>query len=128
MIKYRALDDRLPISKQIQHPAGPVVFLNIFTIDPDEAPQFEAAWAEDAAYFKKQTGCISAQLHRSVGGANFYINYAVWESVEHFRAANSTPEFKSHLEAYPPSTTATPSLFQTVHVPNMCLGVTELNS
>ena len=125
MVKYRDLDERHPFKEQLQYEASPVVFLNIFTIDPDEATKFERAWAEDAAYFKTQIGCITGQLHRGVGGKNMYINYAVWESVDHFRKATSNPQFKAHLEAYPSSTTATPALFQTMHVQNMCLGTID---
>jgi len=32
-----------------------------------------------------------------------FMNYAVWESVAHFRAAFTHPEFKKAMEHYPPS-------------------------
>jgi hypothetical protein len=49
-----------------------------------------------------------------------FLNYAVWESVEHFRAAFTNPEFRGALAAYPSSVVASPHLFEKVAVPNLC--------
>jgi hypothetical protein len=49
------------------------------------------------------------------------VNYAVWESMEQFRAAFSRPELQEHLKAYPPSAVASPHLFQKVAVPGICV-------
>jgi hypothetical protein len=49
------------------------------------------------------------------------MNYAVWESTAHFRAAFSQPEFKASLAAYPSSAIASPHLFQKVAVPGICV-------
>ena len=46
-----------------------------------------------------------------------FLNYAVWESVEHFRAAFTNPEFRGALAAYPSSVVASPHLFEKVAVP-----------
>lgn len=51
-----------------------------------------------------------------------FLNYAVWESVEHFRRAFSQPEFQSKLVDYPSSAVASPHLFQKLAVPGICLG------
>ena len=39
------------------------------------------------------------------------LNYAIWESVAHFRTAFNHPEFKAALDQYPSSAIASPHLF-----------------
>jgi len=51
-----------------------------------------------------------------------FLNYAVWESVAHFRTAFNHPDFKRSLEQYPSSIIASPHLFSRVTVPNLCVG------
>jgi len=50
-----------------------------------------------------------------------YLNYAVWETKAHFRAAFSNPAFRAKLSVYPSSAVATPHLFQKVTVPSVCI-------
>jgi heme-degrading monooxygenase HmoA len=71
---------------------------------------------------KRQPGYISAQLHRAIGGSNLFLNYPVWESVAHFRAAFNHPDFGRALGEYPSSVVASPHLFSRVVVPNLCTG------
>ncbi len=65
---------------------------------------------------------ISTQLHRGIAGSTVFMNYAIWESVAHFRVAFSHPDFKSALEHYPSSAVASPHLFERLTVPNLCVG------
>jgi heme-degrading monooxygenase HmoA len=83
---------------------GPVILINTFTVNADEVGQLLKAWAADAAWMKQQPGFISTQLHRGIGGSCVFLNYAVWESSEHFKRAFTHPEFRSHLGHYPPNT------------------------
>ena len=115
------MDESVTLQQQMGQEIGPVILINKFNVKPEEADQLIAAWAADAAFFKSQPGFISAHLHRGVGGSGVFINYAVWESVEHFRRAFSQPEFQESMKAYPPSTVAAPHLFQKVAVPNICV-------
>jgi heme-degrading monooxygenase HmoA len=78
------------------------------------------AWEDDANWMKQQAGYISTQLHRGIAGSCVFLNYAVWESVAHFRAAFTHPEFQSALGAYPSSAVASPHLFSRLAVPNLC--------
>jgi heme-degrading monooxygenase HmoA len=71
---------------------------------------------------KQQPGFISTQMHRGIAGSTVFMNYAVWESVAHFRAAFQHPEFKKSMERYPSSTVASPHLFARLTVPNLCVG------
>src|SRR5262249_13129896 len=87
------MDETVTLQQQLGQEIGPVILINKFNVKPEEVGQLLAAWTADAAFFKRQPGFISAQLHRGVGGSCVFINYAVWESVEHFRRAFSQPEF-----------------------------------
>lgn len=69
---------------------------------------------------KRQRGFISTQLHRAIDDSPTYLNYAVWDSTEMFRAAFTHPEFVAKLSAYPSSAVASPHLFQKVAVAGIC--------
>src|SRR5262245_47525183 len=120
-IKLIEMDEMVTLQQQMGQEVGPVILVNKFNVKPEEADQLIAAWTADAGFFKQQPGFISAQLHRGVGGSGVFLNYAVWESVAHFRRAFSRPEFREGMKAYPPSTIASPHLFQKIAVPNICV-------
>jgi len=120
MLSLRPMDPAFPIEKQLQATASPVVLVNLFTVAESDIPALMAAWEKDANWMKRQSGFISTQLHRAIGGSCVFMNYAVWESVAHFRAAFTNPEFVSALGAYPSSAIAQPHLFTKVAVPNLC--------
>lgn len=120
MLTLQPLDARMPIQQQLGTEAAPVVLVNLFSADPADAEALLAAWEQDARWMKQQSGYISTQLHRAVGGGSLFLNYAVWESVGHFRSAFSDPAFRSALDAYPSSTVARPHLFEKMAVPDLC--------
>ena len=68
-------------------------------------------WKDDAEFMKRQPGFISTQLHRALGDSPTYLNYAIWESTEAFRAAFTHPEFVAKLSAYPSSAVAARTCF-----------------
>ncbi len=120
MLSLRPLDPAFPIEKQLQATAAPVVLVNLFAVAESDVPELLAAWEKDANWMKRQSGYISTQLHRAIGGSCMFMNYAVWESVAHFRAAFTNAEFANALSAYPSSAIAQPHLFAKVAVPNLC--------
>ena len=120
-MELRPLDPKFPIDRQIALEAGPVVLINVFTLDRAHEPAFLSAWEADAAYMKQQPGFISTQLHRAIGDSPTYLNYAVWESTASFRRAFASPEFRRGLAAYPRSAVASPHLFQKVGVAGICV-------
>ncbi len=121
MSLLRPLDPAFPIDRQIAIDAGPVVLVNVFTLDKADEPAFVEVWKDDAAFMKRQPGFISTQLHRAVGQSPTYLNYAVWESNAAFRAAFTHPEFVAKFSTYPASAVAAPHLFQKVAVPGICV-------
>jgi heme-degrading monooxygenase HmoA len=121
MLSLRPLDPAFPIDRQITLDTGAVVLVNVFTVSKTDEPALLKAWQADAAFMKQQLGFISTQLHRATGDSPTYLNYAVWESTAHFRAAFEQPQFRAGLAAYPSSTVASPHLFQKVAVPGICV-------
>ena len=122
MLQFQPLDSNVPIFQQLHTDLAPVILVNIFHVAEADLPALLNAWAQDAAWMKQQPGYISTQLHQGIGGSTVLMNYAIWESVAHFRAAFSHPDFKSALEQYPSSTVASPHLFTRLSVPNLCVG------
>lgn len=120
-LPLRPLDPAFPIEQQLALEAAPVVLVNLFTLDPADEATFLKVWQDDAAFMRRQPGFISTQLHRAIGPNPTYLNYAVWESNAHFRAAFSHPEFVTKLSAYPSSAIAAPHIFCKVAVPGVCV-------
>ena len=120
MVSMKPLDEKMPIFQQIKTDISPVILVNIFNVDEKDISALIKAWEHDANWMKKQPGYISTQLHRGIAGSTVFMNYAVWESVAHFRNAFSHPEFQNAMKAYPSSAVASPHLFSKVTVPNIC--------
>jgi heme-degrading monooxygenase HmoA len=99
-----------------------VVLVNVFTVSGSDIPALLKAGEDDANWMKKRPGYISTQLHRGIAGSTVFMNYAVWESVAHFRATFNHPDFKKALEHYPSSAVASPHLFTRLTVSNLCVG------
>ncbi len=121
MALLQPFDRDVPIEPQLEIDAGPVVMVNYFTLDSADEEAFLKAWMADAAHMKKQPGYISTQLHRAIGEGTTYLNYAIWESTGHYRAAFTNPAFRATLKDYPASAKASPYLFQKVAVPGACV-------
>lgn len=121
MVKMVEMDEVVTLQQQMGKDVGPVILINKFNVKPQDVDAFLTAWATDAAFFKRQPGFISTQLHRGIGGSCVFINYAVWESVADFRQALGRPEFHEALKNYPPSAVGSPHLFEKVAVPNICV-------
>jgi heme-degrading monooxygenase HmoA len=121
MLTVQEMDDRVSIRDQLSRETGPVILINTFKVAPEDADALLEAWTADATYMKQKPGFISTQLHRGVAGSSVFLNYAVWESVEAFRAAFTDPEFQATFARYPDTTVASPHLFQKVAVPGICV-------
>ncbi len=121
MVAFVEMDKQVSIQAQLADTDGPVILINKFTVKPEEAEQLVDAWADDAAWMKRQPGFISTQLHRGIAGSGVFLNYAVWESTAHFRAAFTNPEFQAKLGHYPSSSIASPHLFRKVAVSGICV-------
>lgn len=123
MPMLRPLDPAFPIERQLAVEVSPVVLVNVFTLYKADEEAFLQAWRDDALFMRQQPGFISTRRFtvRSVR-VRTYLNCAVWETTERFRAAFTNPTFRAKLSTYPSSAVATPHLFQKVAVSGVCVG------
>jgi heme-degrading monooxygenase HmoA len=121
MVAFSEMDEKVTIFDQLAAEGGPVVLINTFVVPPEDADALVDAWANDAKWMKQQPSFISTQLHRGIAGSGVFLNYAVWESPGHFRAAFTHPEFRARLSQYPSTARASPHLFRKVAVPEICV-------
>jgi len=127
MAKFVEMDDKVKFKDQIEEKImGSVILINKFNVKQNKIEQFLKDWAEDAASFKQQPGFISTQLHRGIGKSSVFVNYAVWESMEHYKKAVNkilfNPQSQSPLLKYgDKSLIISPHLFTKVAVPGICV-------
>ena len=120
-MEVKPLDPAFPVQQQLELSVeGPVVLVNLFTLDAADEAAFMEAWKADAAFMKARAGFISTQLHRALGSSPTYLNYAVWDTLDAFRAAFSDPDFQAKLADYPSSAATSPHVFQRVAVSGVC--------
>jgi heme-degrading monooxygenase HmoA len=121
MSGFKELDAIVTLADQMQAEEGPIVLVNLFTVDPADEAALLKAWAHDADFMKAQQGYISTQLHKGIAGSSTFVNYATWQDVKSFRNAFLHPEFQSRIADYPKSAIASPHLFKKLAVENHCL-------
>jgi len=94
--------------------------VNCFEVPAGREESFLALWRQVNAYMADKPGYVSHRLHRSLApDARFrFINYAEWESAEHWRAAHDEGfrELVSGVEwsEFP----SIPALYEIVHAGN----------
>lgn len=122
MAKFVEMDDRVTLSTQMEQIVGPVILINKIGVNPNNIDQFFKAWKKDATIMKQQPGFISAQLYRGIAGSCTFINYAVWETSEHYKKAFDRPTNPSLSTLMDfPAVTVSPHLFRKVAVPGICV-------
>jgi len=127
MAKFVEMDDRVKFKEQIEEKEidGHVILINKFNVESDKVEQFLKDWKEDASRFKQQIGFISAQMHKGIGKSSVFINYAIWESVEHYKNAVNKVIFNSQTQSpllkYDDDTLViSPHLFKKIAVHGIC--------
>jgi len=80
-----------------------VVLINAIEVPTGEDKSFMRRWERAHDFLLSQPGYRSSQLHKSTeSDADFrYVNVAVWDSEDAFRAATSRPEFRDISTEYP---------------------------
>jgi Uncharacterized enzyme involved in biosynthesis of extracellular polysaccharides len=67
-----------------------VTLINNFIVPPEKEEEFLETWRDTISHFLDAPGFIETRLHRNTGLNDLtfqYVNVAVWESVEAYRAA-----------------------------------------
>jgi heme-degrading monooxygenase HmoA len=75
---------------------GRVTLINSFVVPEGRDDDFMELWTETSRYFRAQPGFVSLQLHRAVSAdaPHRFVNVAVWESFDRYRAPHQTDEFR----------------------------------
>ena len=72
MLKLVEMEEKVTISEQMkENIKGTVILIAKFNVKSEEVD--DLAWADDAAYLKQQTGFISTQSHRGIGGGSVFV-------------------------------------------------------
>ncbi|WP_164658391.1 antibiotic biosynthesis monooxygenase [Tropicibacter sp. Alg240-R139] len=121
MPRFEELNTVVTLTKQMDTDEGPIVLINLFTVDALDEDALLKAWAHDADFMKAQPGYISTQLHRGIAGSSTFMNYAVWQDVKSFRDTFCHPEFQRRIADYPSSAVARPHLMRKLAVENQCV-------
>jgi len=98
------MDPNVSFEKQTAHNVAPVVLLSTFLVKPEHVDDFLTGFRKQFAIMRKQSGLISAQLHRGIAGSCLFMNYIIWESTDAFKRGFELPEFQAQLKQYPPGT------------------------
>lgn len=115
MVKLVEMDEKVTFFDQMKDDVdGVVIDIGRFSVSPEDVDQFLKTWASKAEIIKKQPGFLSLQLYRGIAGSCIFINYAIWESIEHLKEAFKNPDLQSKTSEYPASTVASPHLFKKV--------------
>ena len=86
-------DKRTALAPDSYH--GPVTLMNSFQVPSGQDEAFVDLWTQTSHYFRAQPGFRSLRLHRALLDTTYrFVNVANWDSIEQFRAAHATPEFR----------------------------------
>ena len=91
MAKFDEMDEKVTFFDQMEDNVDGVVIYSKFNVNSEDVDQFVKTWASKAEIIKKQPGFLSLQLHRGIAGSNVFVNYVVWESIEHLKEAFKNP-------------------------------------
>jgi hypothetical protein len=54
VVRFEELDDRVSFVQQLGEAVGPVVFMNVFHVAPEDVDDFVASWTVDGEFMKRQ--------------------------------------------------------------------------
>lgn len=93
-----------------------VTLINVFTVDPDDQDELvDRLVAATDEVMRDQPGFVSANIHASHDGERV-VNYAQWESRDHFEAIFEDAEVRSHMNDIDAIATADYHLYEVSHV------------
>lgn len=95
--------------------SGPITLINLYRCEPERQGRLMAALEDFTEAARRRPGFISARLHRGVNGKQV-VNYAEWESVEHWRAMVRHPAVQACMERVVALATFEPHVYQPAEV------------
>ena len=93
-----------------------IIVINPFEVSEGMEDQALETWDKFAEYFRKQSGYVSAKLHRAINpDARFYlVTVAEWESPDHFMAALNNPELQEIAKAATDHSPNDPGIYEVI--------------
>ncbi|MFJ6636531.1 antibiotic biosynthesis monooxygenase family protein [Streptomyces sp. NPDC091376] len=89
----------MTVTAYINSSSPVTTLINVFTVAPErQAELLELLARATEETMKHQPGFICANFHASLDGERV-INYAQWESEEHYRRMLENPEARVHMDA-----------------------------
>ncbi|GAB1340232.1 antibiotic biosynthesis monooxygenase [Streptomyces sp. E-15] len=107
----------MTVTIQVDTTRPVATLINVFTVSPDRQDELvELLSRATEETMKHQPGFVCANFHASLDGERV-LNYAQWETEEHYRAMLANPEARVHMEqAAKIATDVQPRLFSVVSV------------
>lgn len=82
----------------IQQHSPHATLINVFTVDPDRATELADLLNEVTEQTMRHVpGFLTANIHVSTDGTRV-VNYAQWESAEHFQSMLADPSARAHMD------------------------------
>ncbi|MFF8729761.1 antibiotic biosynthesis monooxygenase family protein [Streptomyces sp. NPDC015171] len=103
----------MTVTVQVDTTRPVVTLINVFTVSPDRQDELiELLVRATEETMRHQPGFVHANFHASLDGERV-INYAQWETEEHYRAMLANPEARVHMvQAGEIATDVQPRLFE----------------
>ena len=94
-----------------------VTLINTFTVEPErQQAVIDSLTAATERTMRHLPGFIAASVHRSLDGRHV-VNYAQWDTEEHFRAMFADPDAAAHMnEVAGLALSVTPVLYTVAYV------------
>ncbi|MFJ3234596.1 antibiotic biosynthesis monooxygenase family protein [Streptomyces sp. NPDC086787] len=110
----------MTVTVQVDTTRPVATLINVFTVSPDRQDELlELLVRATEETMKRQPGFVRANFHASLDGERV-INYAQWETEEHYHAMLANPEARVHMDqAEKIATNVQPRLFKvrSTHLP-----------
>lgn len=95
--------------------AGPITLINLYSCAPERQAELMRLLEALTEAARRLPGFRSARLHRSVNGKHV-VNYAEWDSVEHWRAMVRHPTVQASMERVVALATFQPHVYEPAEV------------
>ena len=122
MVQFRELDDRVPFAQQLGESGGPIVFMNIFHVAPEDVDAFMEARTADGEFMKQQPGLNPRNFIAGSPAARPSSTSPSGTRSKRSAPPRAAPEFQASLARYPDSAVASPHIFNKVAVPGISAG------
>jgi heme-degrading monooxygenase HmoA len=86
-----------------------------------EVETFIEVWTKVINFMRTLPGYISVQMHCGIDGANVLVSYAVWESLDAYRAEHEHSALMEGQKKVPEDRVARVVLVQKIAIPGICV-------